>query len=116
VRQKQDLDSRSERSSTVQDTPLSIAAITGSNLQLRGITSALQVVQSVPGIAVSSAGPGQAQYEIRGLSSVGGESPTIGFYLDETPITPPATAATGMSAVDPDLYDIDRLWNIDRWS
>jgi hypothetical protein len=36
--------------------------------------------------------------------------------LDETPITPPATAATGMSAVDPDLYDIDRLWNIDRWS
>jgi hypothetical protein len=41
---------------------------------------------------VTSAGPGQAQYEIRGLSASGGESPTIGFYLGETPIAPPATA------------------------
>jgi outer membrane receptor protein involved in Fe transport len=98
-----------KRESTVQKTPLSITAVTGSDLQARGLSSAQDLVQAVPGIAVASAGPGQAQYEIRGLSASGGESPTIGFYLGETPITPPATATTGKSAIDPDLYDLARV-------
>ncbi len=98
-----------KRESTVQKTPLSITAISGEDLQGRGLTSAQDLVRAVPGIAVSSAGPGQAVYEIRGLSADGGESPTIGFYLDETPITPPAAATTGKSAIDPDLYDLARV-------
>ena len=98
-----------KRESTVQKTPLSITAISGPDLESRGLTSAQDVVRAVPGIAVTSAGPGQAQYEIRGLSASGGESPTIGFYLGETPITPPATATTGKSAIDPDLYDLARV-------
>jgi outer membrane receptor protein involved in Fe transport len=98
-----------KRESTVQKTPLSITAISGSDLHARGLSSAQDAVQAVPGIAVTSAGPGQAQYEIRGLSASGGESPTIGFYLGETPITPPATATTGKSAIDPDLYDLARV-------
>jgi iron complex outermembrane recepter protein len=98
-----------KRESTVQKTPLSITAISGGDLLSRGLSSAQDMVQAVPGIAVASAGPGQAQYEIRGLSASGGESPTIGFYLGETPITPPATATTGKSAIDPDLYDLARI-------
>ena len=43
------------------------------------------------------------------MSASGGESPTIGFYLGETPITPPATATTGKSAIDPELYDLARV-------
>jgi outer membrane receptor protein involved in Fe transport len=97
-----------KRESTVQKTPLSITAVAGEDLQARGLTSAQDIVRAVPGIAVSSAGPGQAQYEIRGLSADGGESPTVGFYLDETPITPPALASSGKSEVDPDLYDLAR--------
>ena len=98
-----------KRESTAQKTPLSITAISGLDLESRGLSSAQELVQAVPGIAVASAGPGQAQYEIRGLSASGGESPTIGFYLGETPITPPATATTGKSAIDPDLYDLARV-------
>jgi outer membrane receptor protein involved in Fe transport len=98
-----------KRESTVQKTALSITAISGDDLQSRGLSSAQAAVQAIPGIAVASAGPGQAQYEIRGLSAGGGESPTIGFYLGETPITPPATATTGKSAIDPDLYDLARV-------
>lgn len=98
-----------KRSSTVQTTPLSITALKGEDLASRGLNSAQEIVQAVPGIAVASAGPGQAKYEIRGLSSDGGESPTIGFYLNETPITPPASATTGKSAIDPDLYDLNRV-------
>jgi outer membrane receptor protein involved in Fe transport len=95
--------------STVQKAPLSITAIAGEDLQARGLTSAQDLVRAVPGVAVSSPGPGQAQYEIRGLSAAGGESPTIGFYLNETPITLPAAATTGKSAIDPDLYDLARV-------
>lgn len=98
-----------KRESTVQKTPISMTAISEEDLQARGLTSAQDLVQAVPGIAVASAGPGQAQYEIRGLSADGGESPTIGFYLNETPITPPATATTGKSEIDPDLYDLARV-------
>ena len=93
----------------LQDVPISMTAVSGSDLQAQGLSNAQDIVQSVPGIAVSSAGPAQAKYEIRGLSSVGGESPTIGFYLDETPVTPPASATTGKSAIDPDLYDLARV-------
>jgi iron complex outermembrane recepter protein len=98
-----------KRASTVQKTPVSITAITGKDLQALGLATAQSVVQAVPDIAVASAGPGQAKYEIRGLSSDGGEAATVGFYLDEIPITPPATATTGKSAIDPDLYDLGRV-------
>src|SRR5580698_4305107 len=98
-----------KRESTVQKTPISVTAVAGRDLQSRGVTSAQDIVQSIPGIAVASAGPGQAVYEIRGLSADGGESPTIGFYLDETPVTPPVGATTGKSDIDPDLYDLSRV-------
>jgi iron complex outermembrane receptor protein len=99
-----------KRESTVQKTPVSVTAISGEDLLARGLTSAQDLVQAAPGIAVASAGPGQALYEIRGLSSSGGgESPTIGFYLDDIPITPPAGAATGKSEIDPDLFDLERV-------
>jgi iron complex outermembrane recepter protein len=98
-----------KRESTVLKTPISMTAITGQDLLSRGLDSAQGIVQAVPGIAVISAGPGQAQYEIRGLSASGGESPTIGFYLDEAVLTPPSNASTGKSEIDPDLYDLERV-------
>jgi len=98
-----------KRSSTVQKVPLSITAVTGAQLQALGISSAQGVVKAVPGISVASAGPGQAKYQIRGLSSDGGEAATVGFYLDDVPITPPATATTGKSPIDPNLYDLARV-------
>ncbi len=98
-----------KRTSTVQNTPISISAITGNALQELGIPTAQGIAGQVPGIAVSSFGPGQAQYTIRGLSADGGEAPTVGFYLDEIPITPPTLASNGKVAIDPDLYDLARV-------
>jgi iron complex outermembrane receptor protein len=98
-----------KRSSNIETTPISMSALTSRDLQNAGITSAQGIGAAVPGLAVASAGPGQAQYEIRGISASGGESPTVGFYLDETPVTPPASATTGKNAIDPDLYDLERV-------
>jgi iron complex outermembrane recepter protein len=98
-----------KRSSNIETTPISMSALTSRQLEDAGVTSAQGIAAAVPGLAVASAGPGQAQYEIRGISASGGESPTVGFYLDETPVTPPASATTGKNAIDPDLYDLERV-------
>lgn len=98
-----------KRSSNIETTPISMSALTARQLEDAGVTSAQGIATAVPGLAVASAGPGQAQYEIRGISASGGESPTVGFYLDETPVSPPASATTGKNAIDPDLYDLERV-------
>src|ERR1700723_2546410 len=98
-----------KRESTVQATPISITAITGQNLQDRGITDISAIVQSVPGVSMRNSGPGQTELEIRGLSSAGGNSSTVGFYLDDIPLTAPASAQNGKVVIDPDLYDLNRV-------
>ena len=46
---------------------------------------------------------------MRGLSSSGGAAPTVGFYLDDYPLTPPAAALNGKVVIDPDLFDVNRV-------
>ena len=41
-----------KRESTVQTTPISITALTGQDLQDRGITDITSIVQSVPGVSM----------------------------------------------------------------
>ena len=98
-----------KRESTVQKTPISITAISGADLQAEGISNLLSVAQQVPGVSFKTSGPGQTEFEIRGLTSTGGESPTVGFYLDETALTPPAMAQNGKVVIDPSLYDLNRV-------
>ena len=38
---------------------------------------------------------------MRGIASSGGQSPTVGFYLDDTPLTPPNEALLGKVVIDP---------------
>jgi outer membrane receptor protein involved in Fe transport len=95
--------------STIQDTPISISALNGDQLTAAGITTIEDVAREVPGLSTRSAGPGQTEYEARGLASNGGAAPTVGFYLDEVPLSPPALAQVGKVVIDPNLYDIDRV-------
>ena len=98
-----------KRVSTVQETPISITAITGKELQDRGITDIQSIVQSVPGVSMRASGPGQTELEMRGMTSSGGNSSTVGFYLDDTPLTAPASAQNGKVVIDPNLYDLNRV-------
>jgi iron complex outermembrane recepter protein len=98
-----------KRISTVQETPISMTALSGALMQEEGITNLGDVIQNVPGISVRTAGPGQTELEMRGLSSSGGSSPTVGFYLDDYPLSPPAAALNGKVVIDPDLYDLNRV-------
>ena len=95
--------------STVQDTPISLTAVSGQQLAEAGITTVEELTREVPGLSMRSAGPGQTEYEARGLASNGGAAPTVGFYLDEVPLSPPAAAQVGKVVIDPNLYDINRI-------
>jgi iron complex outermembrane recepter protein len=98
-----------KRESTVQKTPISMTVFSGADLQAQGISDLTSVAQEVPGVSFKTSGPGQTEFEMRGLTSSGGESPTVGFYLDETALTPPAMAQNGKVVVDPNLFDLNRV-------
>lgn len=100
-----------KRESTIQSTPMSISAVTGDDLLRRGISDVNDLVLQTPGVSIQSQGPGRTVFTIRGMSPSGGAAPTVGYYLDETPISPPpeALAPSGKSEIDPDLYDLARV-------
>jgi outer membrane receptor protein involved in Fe transport len=98
-----------KRISTLQDTPGSIVAISGDELQARGTSSLAALAQGTPGVSLKSEGPSQTEIEMRGMTSSGGNSATVGFYLDDVPLTGPASAQNGHVVIDPDLYDLSRI-------
>src|SRR3984957_9035022 len=98
-----------KRASTVQETPISISAASGDDLLSRGVTSWAVLSQGTPGVSLKSEGPSQTEIEMRGMTSSGGNSATVGFYLDDIPLTGPASAQNGHVVIDPDLYDLNRI-------
>lgn len=98
-----------KRSETIQATPISVSALTDVQLERQNITNLEQLAGSVPGISMRTAGPGQTEYEMRGLTSAGGSTATVGFYLDETPLSANAVALNGRTVIDPDLFDLNHV-------
>ena len=97
------------RATNVQDTPASITAVSAEEIADRGIVDFNSLATSVPGIAMRTSGPGQTEFEMRGLNSAGGNTSMVGFYLDETPLSSPASAQLGKEEIDPTLYDLNRV-------
>jgi iron complex outermembrane recepter protein len=95
--------------STIQNTPISISALSGDQLAAAGLTRIEDIAHEVPGLSMRYASAGLTEYEARGLASNGGAAPTVGFYLDEIPLSPPAVSQSGKVVIDPNLYDIERV-------
>jgi len=98
-----------KRESTADKTPISMTAVTGADLQDRGITDFRSIAAQIPSVSMKTNGPGQTEFEMRGMTSGGGNSPTVGFYLDDVPMTAPAAAQNGKVVIDPTLYDLNRI-------
>jgi iron complex outermembrane receptor protein len=98
-----------KRESTVQETPISLTALSAAQLQNENIASIEDLAGSVPGVSMRTAGPGQTEYEMRGLTSAGGSTATVGFYIDETPLSASAVALNGRTVIDPDLFDLNNV-------
>ena len=98
------------RTTTVQTTPISITAITSAQIASRGITDSDTLASSIPGMAVrNSGGPGEQEFEIRGLNSQGGNSSMVGMYLGEIPLSTATDSQLGKNLMDLGLYDVERV-------
>jgi len=98
-----------KRATTVQSTPISITAVTSEEIASRGVTDFQTLARSVPGLAIRDDGPGQSEFEMRGLYGAGGNSSVVGFYIDEIPLASPAFSNLGKTVINPDLYDLERV-------
>jgi iron complex outermembrane receptor protein len=98
-----------KREMTAEKTPISLTAVSGADIVNRGITDLASLMQSVPGVSIRTSGPGMTEFEMRGVASNGGNSPTVGFYFDETSLTAPAATNEGKIVISPDLYDLNRV-------
>jgi outer membrane receptor protein involved in Fe transport len=98
-----------KRETTAEDTPISLTAVSGTDIQDRGATDLATLMESVPGVSVRTSGPGMTEFEMRGVASTGGNSPTVGFYFDDTPLTASAATNEGKIVISPSLYDLNRV-------
>jgi iron complex outermembrane recepter protein len=100
-----------KRTTTLQETPISIAAVSGEEITQRGITDVNALMSQIPGVAFQTVGPGRTNFTMRGMSGSGGSSPTVGYYLDDIPVTPATSAisSAGKSLISPDIYDLQRV-------
>src|SRR5260370_42665876 len=91
----------------LQDIPMSIAVITADAIEKTGATTLEDLGRETPGLNIVSAAPGQNVITLRGLSG----NNTVGFYLDDTPLSigiGNAVQPTNFD-MDPALFDSDRV-------
>lgn len=91
----------------LQDTPMSVAVVTADTIEKTSATTLEDLGRETPGLTIVSAAPGQNQVFLRGLSG----NNTVGFYLDDTPLSigiGNAVQPTNFD-MDPALFDLDRV-------
>lgn len=95
------------RETSLQDTPLSVTALSGRQLEAQGLTSLESWSDAVPGLTYSEIDAGErtgGNLVIRGISNTrffdgSTASMTSAMYLDDVSIRP----------VDPNLFDVERI-------
>ena len=85
------------------DVPIAISAVSGKDLEQRGVQNLASFLQEAPGVGIYDRGNGMSKITIRGISSSLGANEN-GYYLDDLPFT-------GVTVpLSPDV----RAWDLDR--
>lgn len=97
-----------KREESLQNVPISVQALGTQKLEQMNISNFNDYTRLLPSVAFQSSVPGTATVYIRGVASGGdgnhsGSLPSVGFYLDEQPIT------TIGGTLDVHIYDIARI-------
>jgi iron complex outermembrane recepter protein len=98
-----------KRETVLQETPAAITALSGSALHDANITDLNSLTTQVPGLVITTAGPGQNQVALRGIRSSGDAQ--VGIYFGETPVVgPPGTTSDpAASSSDIRLFDVEQV-------
>lgn len=94
-----------ERRDTLRDISISMATLTGEDLESRGITKADQLQEFVPGLTVGGAQIDSTEFSIRGIGVSGGNlvtQPGVGVFIDDVYI--PRQGPANMA-----LYELERV-------
>jgi outer membrane receptor protein involved in Fe transport len=97
-----------KRAESLQDIPLSVQVLNERMLENLGVKGFEDFIQYMPTVSYTSDGPGYGILYMRGIASGGdgvhsGSMPSVGFYLDEQPVT------TINQILDVHIYDIARI-------
>lgn len=93
-----------KREERLRDIPISVTAVTASDIANRNVTSLDQLQATVPSLRLVDIGPGQQRIQLRGISQYLG-LPTVGLYVDEFPIN--TYGPSGNAEVR--LLDVERI-------
>lgn len=98
-----------KRAERAQDVPISLAVMSGADLDSSSMQSVGNALSMVPGVTFDTSGvSGQARVSIRGVTAAAttfeGSSP-VAYYLDSVPFG----LVTSAIVPDPDIYDLDRI-------
>lgn len=96
------------RSEPLQNVPISLSALTSAKLTQNNIANFNDFTKLLPSVSFQSTQPGQTTVYMRGIASGGdgnhsGPQPSVGFYLDEQPVT------TIGGTLDVHIYDMQRI-------
>lgn len=96
-----------KREQNLQDVALSVQVLGQEQLENLGARSFDDFINFLPSVSFSSNGPGYGDLYMRGISSGdslhSGSMPSVGYYLDEQPVT------TIGQILDVNIYDIARV-------
>lgn len=99
-----------KRSERLIETPQSVSVISGASLASSGATQFRDFADTVPGLTFQSAGVGQTQITLRGVTAGFDLGPLVGVYVDEVPYgSSSSQAKASQLALDSGLFDVDRI-------
>jgi len=90
------------KSENVQKVPISIQALSTETLAERHVTGLSDLVTLLPSVSFAGIGPGRQTAYFRGIVPAGGNYASVGYYLDDIPIT-------GTGVPDIHVYDLERV-------
>nr|WP_279347135.1 TonB-dependent receptor [Govania unica] len=98
-----------KRVTSLQDTPISMMALSAASLRRVGSDSLADRHSVIPGLTIMHNGGGGRRLSLRGVLSVG--EPQVGLYYDETPVvgSPGTTSDSGSFAPDFSFFDVERV-------
>jgi outer membrane receptor protein involved in Fe transport len=98
------------RDERLSDVPLSVSAVTGEDIERRGLVGQADYLRSIPGVSQIEAGTGNSSVIIRGIAASPqntdrGAKATVGYYLGDIPLT----GYVLRGGADVKLVDLERV-------
>ena len=90
------------RAESIQKVPISIQALGAEKLEQRQVKGLSDFAALLPSVSFAGIGPGRNTAFFRGIVPAGGNYASVGYYLDDIPIT-------GTGVPDIHVYDLERI-------